>query len=349
MPNECWLPRAALWTALAMGGVVGRSPAAPADATGAPPRMSREETTTLRRVHDPSTIVRCGDEYWFFYTGVGVRSYRSRDRVNWAPGPPVFREFPAWTREVVTNHTGHFWAPDVIRVNDRYLVYYSVSSWGKNRSAIGLATNATLDPSDPAFGWKDEGIAVSSTPADNFNAIDPSVLLDRDGRLWMAFGSFWSGIKLVELDPATGKRKFPDAPVEGLAFREAIEAPCLHRRGDQYYLFVNWGLCCRGTNSTYEIRVGRSGAVTGPYVDRDGIPLLHEAATPVLGTTNRFIGPGHAGILQVGAEDWMSYHYYDGAAHGRPTFALRRLRWTADGWPEVVDPAEAAAPSPPPK
>lgn len=267
-----------------------------------------------------------------------MRSFHSLDRVSWSPGPPVFTPFPAWTREVVTNHTGHLWAPDVIRVGDRYLLYYSVSSWGKNRSAIGFASNATLDPSDPAFAWKDEGIAVESTPTNDFNAIDPSLLLDEDGRLWMAFGSFWSGIKLVELDPATGKRISPNSPLESLAHHEAIEAPGLHRRGRDYYLFLNWGLCCRGTNSTYEIRVGRSDRVTGPYRDRDGVHLLHGGGTLLLGTTNSFIGPGHAEVLQIGEEDWLSGHYYDGQDRGRSRLFLRRLRWTADGWPVVAEP-----------
>jgi arabinan endo-1,5-alpha-L-arabinosidase len=292
------------------------------------------------RVHDPSTIVHCKDEYWLFATGRGVRSLHSKDRVNWKPGPPVFSESPAWITEVVPGNSGYFWAPDVIRVNGRYLLYYSVSTWGKNTSAIALATNPTLDPADPGYCWADEGIVIRSTAADDFNAIDPSVLLDAKGRLWMAFGSFWTGIKLVQLDPVTGKRLAPDSPLYSLARHESIEAACLYQRGGYHYLFVNWGLCCRGAKSTYEIRVGRSTSITGPYLDRNGVDLLHDGGSVFLSTAGPLIGPGHAGILTVGDEQWLSCHFYDGNNDGRPTLALRKLRWTADGWPSLAEPQE---------
>jgi arabinan endo-1,5-alpha-L-arabinosidase len=162
------------------------------------------------RVHDPSSIVRCGNEYWVFATGRGVKSLRSRDLTHWEPGPPVFTQFPAWTREVV-EHRVYFWAPDAVRMGERYLLYYSISRWGKNTSAIGLASNRTLNPADPEYRWTDEGLVIRSRAEDSYNAIDPNVVLDADGGLWLAFGSFWTGIKLVELDPATGKRLAPDS------------------------------------------------------------------------------------------------------------------------------------------
>jgi arabinan endo-1,5-alpha-L-arabinosidase len=285
------------------------------------------------RAHDPSTIVKCGNEYWVFATGWGVKSLRSRDLQRWEAGPPVFTNFPAWTREVVPEHRGNFWAPDVIRVDDRYRVYYSVSSWGKNDSAIGLASNATLDPSDPAYAWRDDGLVIRSRRDDNFNAIDPNVVRERDGRLWLAFGSFWSGIKLVELDPATGRRLETNSPLHSLAHHEAIEAPCVYPHDDFCYLFVNWGQCCRGTNSTYEIRVGRSPRITGPYLDRDGNDMLHGGGTLFLATSGRFIGPGHAAIFSERGTNWLSYHYYDGANRGMPTLRVRPLVWDSTGWP----------------
>jgi len=286
-------------------------------------------TEDAPRVHDPSTIVHDKDEYWLFATGPGVRSFHSAHLMRWLPGPPVLPSPPAWTHDVASDNRGYFWAPDVVRVNDRYLLYYSVSTWGKKTSAIGLATTRAL-----GSNWRDEGIVVRSNTNDDFNAIDPSVLLDTDGRLWMAFGSYWSGIKLVELDPVTGKRLACNAPMVSLARHDSLEAACLYHHDSFYYLFVNWGQCCRGTNSTYEIRVGRSVAVTGPFVDRDGIDMLQGGGTRFLGTSGSFVGPGHAGILRVGKEEWLSCHFYDGNRGGRPTLALRKLGWSKEGWPK---------------
>src|SRR5688572_26736323 len=198
------------------------------------------------RVHDPSTIVKCKDEYWLFSTGAGINSWRSKDLQNWQAGPRVFTNLPAWRTNAVPGNRGHLWAPDLIHLTNRYLLYYSVSTFGKNTSAIGLATNPTLDPDDPGFAWTDQGIVVQSHSTNNFNAIDPAVTLDADGKLWLSFGSFWSGLKLIQLDPATGKRSAPDSPIYSLARQDAIEAPFIHRHSDHYYLFINWGICCRG-------------------------------------------------------------------------------------------------------
>src|SRR5579862_6760051 len=224
------------------------------------------------RVHDPSAITKGKDEYWMFYTGRGIPSYHSKDLVKWEHGPSVFTNAPAWTaRAVPRNHWMYYWAPDIIHLGDRYFLYYAVSSFGRNDSAIGLATNPTLNPADPAFKWTDQGLVVQSGSNDEFNAIDPAASLDTQGRLWLAFGSFWSGIKMIQLNPDTGKRIATNSPIYSLAFNDSIEASYACHHNDYYYLFVNWGLCCRGTNSTYEIRVGRSPQITGPYLDRDGV------------------------------------------------------------------------------
>ena len=311
------------------------------------------------RIHDPSTIVKCRDEYWHFATGMGISSRHSKDLVNWTNGPRVFTDAPAWTTDAAPGNRGYFWAPDVIFLTNRpaatarqrgeYLLYYSVSTFGKNTSAIGLATNPTLDPSDPNHAWTDRGIVIQSSRRDNFNAIDPAVTRDADGNLWLAFGSFWSGIKLVQLDPATGKRKriplspsdgergtsASDSPMYSLAHNDSIEAAFIHCHQNHYYLFVNWGICCRGTNSTYELRVGRGEKITGPYLDRDGKDLLIGGGTKFLGSEGAFIGPGHAGIVSVGGTNWFSCHFYDGTRRGLATLAFRPLRWKADGWPEA--------------
>jgi arabinan endo-1,5-alpha-L-arabinosidase len=287
------------------------------------------------RVHDPSTIVGCKDQYWLFATGTGIVSWHSKDLAQWEKGPAVFPVLPAWRTNIIAGHRGHFWAPEIICLNRRYLLYYSVSAWGKNMSAIALAANRTLDPGDPAYRWGDEGIVIASRAGDNFNAIDPSVLLDDDGRLWMAFGSFWSGIKLVELDPASGRRLASDSPVHSLAYHDSIEAAYLHRRGGYYYLFVNWGFCSRGVDSTYNIRVGRSRSISGPYLDRNGVDMLRDGGSLFLGTTGQFIGPGQVGIFSAGGANWLSCHFYDGSQGGTATLAIMPLNWSADDWPAV--------------
>jgi arabinan endo-1,5-alpha-L-arabinosidase len=298
-------------------------------------------------IHDPSSIVRCKDEYWAYATGIGLKSLRSKDLVSWEFGPRVFERPPMWAPSVVRGNRGYFWAPDIIQGNHRYLLYYSVSGWGKNISAIGLAGNTTLDPADPAFRWSDEGIVIRSNSTDDFNAIDPSILLDAQGKLWMAFGSFWSGIKLVELNPASGKRIKPDSALYSLAQHSEIEAPCLATRDGKYFLFVNWGLCCRGVRSTYEIRVGRSSNITGPYLDRDGKDLMAGGGTLFLGSEGRYVGPGHLALFRDGQNEWISYHFYDREREGMALMAVRRLVWNADGWPAPREfKTDGAHPSP---
>jgi arabinan endo-1,5-alpha-L-arabinosidase len=236
----------------------------------------------------------------------------------------------------VPGQRGHFWAPDVVHLNDRFLVYYSVSAFGKRTSAIALASSPTLDIKSSDYQWTDQGIVVRTDENSDHNAIDPGVFKSPDGKLWMTYGSFWSGIKLVELDPATGKRFAPDSPVYSLAHKAEIEAPALHFRDGYYYLFANWGHCCRGVRSTYNIRVGRSESITGPYVDRDGVDMLEGGGTLVLDTQDPAIGPGHAAFLEEASELLMSYHYYDANKRGVPRLGINRVTWDATGWP-VVD------------
>lgn len=285
------------------------------------------------RVHDPATIVKAADEFWTFATGDGIKTLRSTNLTEWRFGKPALDHNPSWAPEVAAPHRDYFWAPDIIQANGRYLLYFSVSSWGKNTSAIGLATNSALNPADPKFKWTDAGIVVRSFARNDFNAIDPAVAFDASGRLWMAFGSFWRGIKLIELNPQTGHRIAPDSPLYSLAYNESIEAAFIHRRDTNYFLFVNWGQCCRGTNSTYEIRIGRSDKITGPYLDRDGKDLLQNGGTLFLESKPPFYGPGHAGIINVAGQDWFSCHYYDGNNRGRSQMWVGELSWGNDGWP----------------
>ena len=292
--------------------------------------------TRLIRAHDPSTIVKCKDEYWVFCTGRGLPSYHSKDLRVWAPGPLVMSNAPAWEAQAVPANGGRdFWAPDVIHLGDRYLLYFAVSSWGKNTSAIALATNPTLDTHDARHKWTDQGIVVQSRATNDFNTIAPAVCLDTQGKLWLAFGSFWSGIKLIELNPATGLRISQDSPMYSLAVKDKIEASYIYPHDGFCYLFVNWGQCCQGVRSTYNIRVGRSVSITGPYLDKAGVDMMLGGGSLFLTTSGNFIGPGHAGIIPEGSTNWFSCHFYDGTREGRPTLGLLPLRWDGDGWPRI--------------
>jgi arabinan endo-1,5-alpha-L-arabinosidase len=283
--------------------------------SAAPPDRKSDRSP---RFHDPSTPIRQGDTWVVFSTGNGISTRYSKDLKTWTEGERVFKDLPAWHREVVPAQKGHLWAPDAIRVGDRFLLYYSVSGWGKNTSAIGLASSPTLDPKDPAYLWKDEGIVIRSNDKDSYNAIDPQLFADPDGSLWMVFGSFWSGIQLIELDPKTGLRK--GDKIRQLAWHESIEAPALLKRGGYYYLFVNWGLCCRGVDSTYEMRVGRSKKITG---------------TLFMKSEGDRIGPGHPAFIEEKGGTRMFFHYYDKQRAGFATIGDLPIKWADDGWPKL--------------
>lgn len=307
------------------------------------PVLPLEESASRGIVtRDPSSIVKCQDEYWVFYTGRGVPSYHSKDLVKWERGPEVFQAAPEWiANEVPENRNMSYWAPDITKVGDRYLLYYSVSSMGKMTSAIGLATNPTLDPSDPAYKWTDQGFVVRTQEGqrgDAYNAIDPALFQDRDGSLWMVFGSYWTGIKLIQLDPQTGKRIQPDSKMYSLAYNESIEAAFLWQHDEYYYLFLNWGSCCRGPESTYNIRIGRSKSVTGPYVDKVGKELLRSGGSSFLATTNGpLIGPGHAAMLTTEGKTWFTCKFEGNLRMGgKPTLAIMPLQWDTDGWPKAI-------------
>jgi hypothetical protein len=292
-------------------------------------------------VHDPSPMNKCNGSYYIYFTGQDIPSISSQDKLNWVAGPPAFNatNFPLWTTNAVPGFTGFFWAPDVVSLNGGYYLYYAVSTFGSQVSAIGLATNSTLDPAVPGYQWVDQGPVIQSGSDVDYNAIDPSVLA-ANGHLWMSFGSFWSGIRMIQLDPATGKRISAASTVYSLATHPpstAIEASCLAQNGSYYYLFVNWDNCCDGVDSTYNIRVGRSLSITGPYVDQNGVSMESGGGTLFLESSGRFIGPGQAGLLVEAQTNWFTYHYYDGNNSGAPTLGLGQMTWSTNGWPQLTN------------
>jgi len=298
-------------------------------------------------IHDP-VMAKEGGTYYLFSTGPGITVYSSPDLRTWRLRGRVFPGEPAWARRVAPGFNGHLWAPDIVRRDGRFFLYYSVSAFGKNTSAIGVATNRTLDPDSPDYRWEDRGIVLESVPQrDLWNAIDPAVVEDEHGTPWLAFGSFWGGIKLVKLDPSGTK---PAEPEEwhSLAKRERsiltddaeagpaeIEAPFIFRRGDYYYLFVSWDKCCRGQDSTYKIVVGRSRSLTGPYVDRLGRDLARGGGTLVLAGNPDWPGVGHNGAYTFDGKDYLVFHAYETADHGLQKLKIAEIAWDDAAWPQV--------------
>lgn len=150
-------------------------------------------------VHDPVMIQHNGT-YYLFATGKGIAVWSSPDMEHWTPQEPVFETAPKWTFDLVPNFDNVEWAPDIAEHNGTYYLYYSVSQFGRNNSAIGVATNETLDPDNPNYKWVDHGPVVRSVPGrDMWNAIDPNLAFDEQGTPWLSFGSFWMGLKIVKL------------------------------------------------------------------------------------------------------------------------------------------------------
>ncbi|SFR82308.1 arabinan endo-1,5-alpha-L-arabinosidase [Sphingomonas jatrophae] len=312
----------------------------------APPGGSLNDRLTgdIAPTHDP-VMIREGDTYYAFSTGLSAKT--STDLVTWKAAPKPLDKLPDWATKAVPG-ARDMWAPDISFVNGRYRLYYSVSTFGSNRSAIGLATSKTLDRASPNYGWRDEGLVVQSMPGDDYNAIDPNFVRDRDGRHWLALGSFWSGIKLFALDAKTGKPLDARHPVS-LARRPApaggpapVEAPFIIDRGGYYWLIVSYDYCCKGAQSTYYTVVGRSKAITGPYVGKDGSPLMNGQGTIFiradLPEKQRWRGPGHAGVMRdKDGTDYVVWHAYDRENKGAPTLRIAPIRWGADGWPVLED------------
>ena len=294
----------------------------------------------IRQVHDPA-IIKDGDTFYLFSTRAGIAVRCSKDLVVWRLCGDVFAHLPGWAVTDVPGLRG-IWAPDISYFNGKYHLYYSASTFGSNRSSIGLATNQTLDPGSDKFRWEDQGKIISSVVTDDWNAIDPNIVIDEEGEPWLSFGSFWSGIKMRKIDPATGKLSSKDTKLYSLASRPrsaelpgAIEAPVIIRSRGYYYLFVSFDFCCRGINSTYNIRVGRSKRVTGPYIDRDGRDMMEEGGTLVIDGENRWRGPGHCAILQDKQGEKLVYHAYDATARGVATLRIAPINWDSAGWPTV--------------
>jgi len=192
--------------------------------------------------------------------------------------------------------------------------------------------NKTLDPQSPDFKYSAPVEVASSDGMEDCDAIDPSLLLDpTTGRLWATYGTYFGSIRLIELDPTTGKR------VKGNQEKDIAidcEATDLIYRDGWYYLLGTHGTCCDGVNSTYNIVVGRSRSVEGPYLDNVGRDMLRGGGRMVIAARHRYSGPGHFGrtVVDEGVE-LMSCHFEaDFDRSGRSVLGIRPLLWR-NGWP----------------
>jgi arabinan endo-1,5-alpha-L-arabinosidase len=272
------------------------------------------------QIHDPSTLVQCNGKYYTYGTGGSVL---------------VSDDGWTWRRGVTPPRRGM--APDAIQLGDRYYLYIARNVGAQPRADINMIWSKSLDPDSPDYKWEEGGVVASSDGVEDCNAIDPGVFLDpNDGRLWLVYGSYFGYIRLVELDPKTGKRVDPNDKAVDIAIN--CEAAIMIHRDGWYYLLATHGSCCRGADSGYNIRVGRSRKVTGPFVDHEGIDMIKGGGKLFLGSGGREIGPGHFGLIDSkdGVEKFSIHYEADLDRGGASVLAIRPLLWS-DGWPVAGD------------
>ena len=317
--------------------------------------LNAQELKTDISVHDP-VIIKQDSNYYIFCTGRGIAMWASTDRVHWKAENPVFANAPKWAIDTIPGFKNHIWAPDISYYNGQYYLFYSVSAFGKNTSAIGLATNTTLHTNDPNYKWVDHGRIIQSIPGKtNWNAIDPNLITDNDGTPYLVFGSFWDGLKLVKLNKdrlsvaedirniptiATRRKQSSEklSAVDGNpvdAGGNAIEAPFVFKHGKYFYLFASIDYCCKGPQSTYKMIVGRAKNLKGPYLDKSGLAMNKGGGTILLAGDKDWYGVGHNGVSTFDGTDYIIFHGYDASDKGISKLQLKKLSWV-DEWPEVV-------------
>ncbi len=275
-------------------------------------------------IHDPSTIVLSDGKYYTW--GTGGNGLVSDDGWTWRRGAMLPRRGLA---------------PDVIHIGDRYYVYVAANIGAQPKAAVNMIWSKTLDPDSPDYKWEEGGVVASSDGVEDSNAIDPGVFRDpNDGRLWLVYGSYFGYIRLVELDPKTGKRLNANDTPRNIAINS--EASDMIYHDGWYYLLVTHGSCCRGADSGYNIRVGRAKKVSGPFVDNQGIDMIQGGGKLFLGSGGRVVGPGHFGLIDVGdGVQRFSMHWEaDLDRGGASVLDIRPLMWK-DGWPVAGENAKS--------
>jgi arabinan endo-1,5-alpha-L-arabinosidase len=285
--------------------------------------------------HDPAALVVNSTIYLF---ATGLTSKTSTNLTSWQGGSNPLNPRPAWVAQNVPGAT-NLWAPDIVYFGGTYHLYYSASTFGSNRSCIGHATKADI----ASGSWNDQGTVICSNMGsnDNWNAIDPNVVIDDAGTPWMDFGSFWGGIKMIKLDATTGGRATDDTMVYSIADRPGgrggPEGPWIIKRCGYYYLFESWGACCDGAYD-YNMRVGRSTSVNKDYVDKAGMRLLGGGGGTLVSQGNSSVhAPGHNAVIVYNNRTYSLYHALN-ASNQNAQLRITELVWDADGWPVQHDP-----------
>ena len=299
-------------------------------------------------VHDPS-VYKDGDTYYVFSTDAsvanmaepGIQVRKSHDLIHWEYIGRAFDGVPEKAGEW-TGATG-LWAPDLTKIGDAYYLYYAASSFGKNRSFIGVARSKNIEGP-----WEDLGEVVKTDFGDPVNAIDPNVVYDEGGELWLSYGSFWSGIYILKLDKnswkPSGKGFGKQIACRNSMVQGAIEGPYIIYNPEfrKYYLFVSYDSLFKD----YNVRVGRADSIEGPYLDSNGIALTdlgvnpYEAGNKILGgyrfgAADGWIGPGHNSVLRDGKDYYILHHARGDQDTNWFYLQVRKILWSADGWPLV--------------
>lgn len=306
--------------------------------------------------HDPS-IYKDKDTYYVFSTDArvggpatpGIQVRKSKDLINWEFVGQALKGIPdeakKWSR------AQGIWAPDVTKVGDEYYLYYSTSSFGKNRSYIGLLKSKSIEGP-----WEDQGVVLKTNQGEDRNAIDPNIIFDKDGQMWMSYGSFWSGIYIVKLDKNTGKPLNPNDKGKNIAQRNAsvsgaIEGSYIIYNEEQkkYYLFVSYG----SLSSDYNVRVGRADNIEGPYLDSNGKDMTDTSSTNTDEVGNKILGgykfgdsegwmaPGHNSVLNDNGNYYIVHHVRTEKNKDWFYLNVRKILWSEDGWP-IISPERYA-------
>ena len=315
-----WGADAQLWQMTKVGSIEG-APWDPSTTNGAANHWSLAGDIVT---HDPAIAYENGT-WWLFQTGPGIYGKYSSNGVDWNGAAPIFNSGLSWWGSYVPGQEGiDVWAPDLKHYNGRAWMYYSVSTFGSRVSAIGLTSASSIAAGD----WRDDGLVINTTNSNDFNAIDPDLIVDKDGAPWLTFGSWNSGIKLMRVNPMTMK---PYGSLYPLASRSGgIEAPTVIYRQGYYYLFVSVGVCCAGVDSTYQIRYGRATDIRGPYLDKNGTDMMNSGGSLLDGGNSVWVGPGGQDILNT---DLIVRHAYDATDTGTPKMLISTLNWDSSGWP----------------
>ena len=286
--------------------------------------------------HDPD-IQKEGSTYWITETtangGIGVKY--SSNGTAWTQGGAIFASGLSWWKTYNPSaDPAQVWAPGCINLNNTTACYYALSTFGSQKSAIGLTTSAG---GIVAGKWVDQGAVITSSSGSAYNAIDPQPVTDYSGNLWLTFGSAWGGIYVTQVNASTFK---PTGSATNIArdTGQVVENSFIVKHAfsgtNYYYLFASKGSCCSGSGSTYHIVVGRSTSITGPYVDSSGNSMLNAGSGLTIASSgSRFIAPGGESAI---SDTIMAWYALDNQSSYNPVLFISNLTWNSSGWPNAL-------------